>query len=81
MNDKSAECMSALESPRSITLNDFITLVWLLYQNPGSPSRQWRLSPHWLVAGLTVPFITTSEPAVLQQNRRQLFKGSDGFVG
>lgn len=68
MNDKSVERISALESPRSITLNDFITLVWLLYQNPGSPSRQWRLSPHCLVAGLAVHFITTRHQSLQSFN-------------
>lgn len=52
--------MSALKSPRSITLNDFITLVWLLYRNPGGgPSHHWRISLRLLVAVLTLRYPTT----------------------
>lgn len=75
MNDKSVEYMSALKSPRSITLNDFITLVWLLYRNSGSPSHQWRISPHLLVAGLTLRYPITQHWSLLYSN-----KANDRFL-
>lgn len=46
MNGKSLEYMGALDLPRFLTLNDFITLAWLLTQTPESASHQ-QGTPCW----------------------------------